>query len=179
MKDSPIFGSPKTKSSSENSTPMKENIPKSVKNTPKSVVSTPKNSPKPTPKTQKAPKPAPKPASPVKKPLIRESKLVLNEKLLERLRQPSHQVEFYQAIQRSMQSADKTPPKLVQGPAASMINPGNFYADYLPSRSTTKLKHKLCYFWSETCFRFSFHFCKNIRIALCNFWRRSGLFFFR
>lgn len=56
--------------------------------------------------------------------IIRESKLVLNQKLLERLRKPSQQVEFYQAIQRSMQSADKTPPKLVQG--SSMINPGDF-----------------------------------------------------
>ncbi len=61
--------------------------------------------------------------SPTKAVIIRESKLVLNQKLLERLRKPAQQVEFYQAIQRSMQSADKTPPKLVQG--SSMINPGD------------------------------------------------------
>ena len=64
------------------------------------------------------------------KPIIRESKLVLNQKLLERLRNPSHQVEFYQAIQKSMQSADKIPPKLVEG-HASLINPGNFPFSYL------------------------------------------------
>ena len=64
------------------------------------------------------------------KPIIRESKLVLNQKLLERLRNPSHQVEFYQAIQNSMQSADKIPPKLVEGPA-SLINPGDFPLSYL------------------------------------------------
>ena len=64
------------------------------------------------------------------KPIIRESKLVLNQKLLERLRNPSHQVEFYQAIQNSMQSADKIPPKLVEGPA-SLINPGDFPFTYL------------------------------------------------
>jgi len=60
-----------------------------------------------------------------KKPIIRESKLVLNQKLLERLRaKPSHQVEFYSAIQRSLQSADKVPAlaKLVEG--SKMINPG-------------------------------------------------------
>ena len=62
------------------------------------------------------------PAAATAKPLLRESKLVLNQKLLERLRKPSQQVEFYQAIQRSMQSADKVPPKLVQGPA--FIHPG-------------------------------------------------------
>merc|ERR1712129_502113 len=56
------------------------------------------------------------------KPIIRESKLVLNEKLLERLRKPEKQVEFYQAIQKSMQSAAEYPPKLVQG-VSSMINP--------------------------------------------------------
>ena len=64
------------------------------------------------------------------KPIIRESKLVLNQKLLERLRNPSHQVEFCQAIQNSMQSADKIPPKLVEGPA-SLINPGDFPFSYL------------------------------------------------
>lgn len=63
-----------------------------------------------------------KPAKPV---LLRESKLVLNEGLLERLRSPSHQIEFYQAIQESMQSADKFPPKLVQeGHKKGSINPG-------------------------------------------------------
>jgi hypothetical protein len=56
------------------------------------------------------------------KPIIRESKLVLNEKLLERLRKPEKQVEFYQAILKSMQSAAEYPPKLVQG-VSSMINP--------------------------------------------------------
>merc|ERR1711956_176143 len=59
---------------------------------------------------------------PPNKPIIRESKLVLNEKLLERLRKPEKQVEFYQAIQKSMQSAAEYPPKLVQG-VSSMINP--------------------------------------------------------
>lgn len=68
--------------------------------------------------------PSPSPIS-NKKPIIRESKLVLNQKLLERLRaKPSHQVEFYSAIQRSLQSADKVPQlaKLVEG--SKMINPG-------------------------------------------------------
>ena len=64
------------------------------------------------------------------KPIIRESKLVLNEKLLERLRKPEKQVEFYQAIQKSMQSAAEYPPKLVQG-VSSMINPGKFFASFL------------------------------------------------
>ena len=65
------------------------------------------------------------------KPIIRESKLVLNEKLLERLRKPEKQVEFYQAIQKSMQSAAEYPPKLVQG-VSSTINPGNiFFASFL------------------------------------------------
>lgn len=68
------------------------------------------------------------------KKIIRESKLVLNEKLLERLRKPAQQVEFYQAIQRSMQSADKTPPKLVQG--SSMINPGTLSNDYISMQKT-------------------------------------------
>ena len=66
------------------------------------------------------------------KPIIRESKLVLNEKLLERLRKPEKQVEFYQAIQKSMQSAAEYPPKLVQG-VSSMINPGIYFL--LPSLS--------------------------------------------
>ena len=57
-----------------------------------------------------------------KKVLLRESKLELNQALLERLRNPSHQVEFYEAIQQSMQSADKTPPKLVN--SSTNINPG-------------------------------------------------------
>ena len=66
------------------------------------------------------------------KPIIRESKLVLNEKLLERLRKPEKQVEFYQAIQKSMQSAAEYPPKLVQG-VSSMINPGKIFC-FLPYR---------------------------------------------
>ena len=108
MKESPIFSasSPKTKSS--------QNEPKSAKIP---TVQTPKTS------KEVVEKPA---GSPVKQPIIRESKLVLNQKLLERLRKPSHQVEFYQAIQSSMQSEDKIPPKLVQG--GSMINPGDFFA---------------------------------------------------
>jgi len=57
--------------------------------------------------------------------LLRESKLVLNEGLLERLRSPTHLKDFYQAIQESMQSADKFPPKLVQeGLKKDSINPG-------------------------------------------------------
>ena len=62
----------------------------------------------------------------VKPVLLRESKLVLNEGLLERLRSPSQQKEFYQQIQESMQSADKNPPKLVQGvlDKKGSINPG-------------------------------------------------------
>ena len=59
---------------------------------------------------------------PQKKILLRESKLELNQSLLERLRNPSQQVEFYEAIQQSMQSADKTPPKLLN--SSSNINPG-------------------------------------------------------
>lgn len=74
-------------------------------------------------KPNKERKPEETAAEETPKKIIRESKLVLNEKLLERLRKPAQQVEFYQAIQRSMQSADKTPPKLVQGSA--MINPGD------------------------------------------------------
>lgn len=56
-----------------------------------------------------------------KKVLLRESKLELNQGLLERLRNPSQQVEFYEAIQQSMQSADKTPPKLLN--SSANINP--------------------------------------------------------
>ncbi len=58
------------------------------------------------------------PTSP-KKPLLREAKLELNRGLLEKLRAPSQQVQFYEAIQKSMQSADKTPPKLL----ATSVNP--------------------------------------------------------
>ena len=54
--------------------------------------------------------------------LLRESKLELNQGLLERLRNPSQQVEFYEAIQQSMMSADKTPPKLLN--SSDNINPG-------------------------------------------------------
>ena len=75
------------------------------------------------------------------KPIIRESKLVLNEKLLERLRKPEKQVEFYQAIQKSMQSAAEYPPKLVQG-VSSMINPGNIFF-LLPSLLDT-IQDYLC-----------------------------------
>ena len=56
--------------------------------------------------------------------LLRESKLVLNEGLLERLRSPTHLKDFYQAIQESMQSAEKFPPKLVQEGQKGSINPG-------------------------------------------------------
>ena len=59
------------------------------------------------------------------KPIIRESKLVLNQKLLEDLRNPEEQVEFYHAIQKSMQNAKFSAPKLVEG-MSSTINPGNF-----------------------------------------------------
>ena len=76
--------------------------------------------------------PLDQPDSPVEKPsvkpvLLRESKLVLNESLLERLRSPSQQKEFYSQIQESMQSADKNPPKLVQGVLDNKgsINPGS------------------------------------------------------
>ena len=84
--------------------------------------------------------PSPSPIS-NKKPIIRESKLVLNQKLLERLRRkPSHQVEFYSAIQRSLQSADKVqPPKLVEG---SSINPGNFFISLLGKGKQRILKAK-------------------------------------
>ena len=79
--------------------------------------------------------------SQIKNPIIRESKLVLNQKLLERLRRkPSHQVEFYSAIQRSLQSADKVqPPKLVEG---SSINPGNFFISLLGKGKQRILKAK-------------------------------------
>jgi hypothetical protein len=44
-----------------------------------------------------------RPDKPAGKPvLLRESKLVLNEGLLERLRSPSHLKDFYQAIQVSL-----------------------------------------------------------------------------
>ena len=52
-------------------------------------------------------------------PLIRESRLKLNDEVLEQLKYPSHQVEFYQAIQRSMQSSERKPPNLIN----SMQNP--------------------------------------------------------
>ena len=95
------------------------------------------------------------------KPIIRESKLVLNEKLLERLRKPEKQVEFYQAIQKSMQSAAEYPPKLVQG-VSSMINPGNiFFASFLiryHSRFVVQVGHETTYaaignyhFFTKTC----------------------------
>ena len=74
------------------------------------------------------------------KPIIRESKLVLNEKLLERLRKPEKQVEFYQAIQKSMQSAAEYPPKLVQG-VSSMINPGNIFFFFLIGANFCFLLH--------------------------------------
>lgn len=60
--------------------------------------------------------------SEAKKPLLRESKLELNHGLLETLRNPSQQVQFYEAIQQSMQRPDKTPPKLLN--SAKTINPG-------------------------------------------------------
>ena len=61
------------------------------------------------------------PPSPNKKPLLRESKLQLNTDLVEDLRRnPEGQAQFYEAIQRSMQSADKPPPKLLM---ASSVNP--------------------------------------------------------
>ena len=61
------------------------------------------------------------PPSPNKKPLLRESKLQLNTDLVEDLRSnPEGQAQFYEAIQRSMQSADKLPPKLLM---ASSVNP--------------------------------------------------------
>ncbi len=56
--------------------------------------------------------------------LLRESRLELNQSLLERLRNPSQQVQFYEAIQESMQRPDKTPPKLLNG--ASSVNPGQW-----------------------------------------------------
>ena len=58
--------------------------------------------------------------------LLRESKLVLNEGLLERLRSPAHLKDFYQAIQESMQSSEKFPPKLVQEGQKGSINPGKY-----------------------------------------------------
>ena len=61
------------------------------------------------------------PASPNKKPLLRESKLQLNTDLVEDLRRnPEGQSQFAEAIQRSMQNADKLPPKLLM---ASSVNP--------------------------------------------------------
>eukprot|EP00094_Tigriopus_californicus_P001742 TCALIF_01684-PB protein Name:"Similar to trx Histone-lysine N-methyltransferase trithorax (Drosophila virilis)" AED:0.11 eAED:0.18 QI:0/0.63/0.41/0.91/0.90/1/12/267/3483 len=53
------------------------------------------------------------PSSYVKPPLLRKSQLELNQVLLESMRKPSQQVQFYEAIQQSMQNADKTPPKLL------------------------------------------------------------------
>ena len=89
------------------------------------------------------------------KPIIRESKLVLNEKLLERLRKPEKQVEFYQAIQKSMQSAAEYPPKLVQG-VSSMINPGNtiFFASLLIGANPYKNYH------AQNKIRLQMTFCK-------------------
>ncbi len=57
-----------------------------------------------------------------KRPLLRQSKLELNQGLLQRLRNPSQQVQFYEAIQQSMQRPDKTPPKLLSSDTS--INPG-------------------------------------------------------
>ena len=104
---------------------LKESASFSITPTKFSAESTPKNSPLAKSESAKSSPISSAPATPIakaKKPIIRESKLVLNQKLLERLRKPSHQVEFYSAIQRSLQSADKVPPKLVEG--SNMINPG-------------------------------------------------------
>ena len=57
-----------------------------------------------------------------KQPLLRESKLELNQGLLERMRKPSQQIQFYEAIQKSMQVPGKTPPKLLN--SSTSINPG-------------------------------------------------------
>lgn len=57
----------------------------------------------------------------VKPPLLRKSQLELNQVLLESMRTPSQQIQFYEAIQQSMQNADKTPPKLL----SEASNPGN------------------------------------------------------
>ena len=61
-------------------------------------------------------------------PLIRESKLKLNNKVLKQLRLPSRQVEFYQAIQSSMQSSKRKPPNLIsnqQNPAGAALISSN------------------------------------------------------
>ena len=58
------------------------------------------------------------------KPLIRQPKLELNASLLEKMRDgPSQQIQFYEAIQQSMQDAEKTPPKLINSTDTS-VNPG-------------------------------------------------------
>ena len=77
---------------------------------------------------------APKSPSGLSKPvLLRESKLELNRVFLDRLQSHhSQQVEFYEAIQQSMQRPDRSPPKLLSG---ASVNPGETNA--LPSPIST------------------------------------------
>ena len=52
-------------------------------------------------------------------PLIRESRLKLNNEVLEQLRAPYHEAEYYQTIQRSIHGSDRKSPNLID----SMQNP--------------------------------------------------------
>ena len=76
-------------------------------------------------------------------PLIRESRLKLNQEVLEQLRVPSQQVKFYQAIQRSMQNADRKPPRLIgnqQNPAGTALISYNEDAEDNISKPATQIR---------------------------------------
>jgi hypothetical protein len=76
-------------------------------------------------------------------PLIRESRLKLNQEVLEQLRVPSQQVEFYQAIQGSMQSAERKPPRLIdnlQNPAGTALVSYNEDAADKSSKPATQIR---------------------------------------
>ena len=76
-------------------------------------------------------------------PLIRESRLKLNREVLEQLRVPSQQVKFYQAIQRSMQSAEKKPPRLIgnlQNPAGTALISYNQDEEANTSKPATQIR---------------------------------------
>ena len=82
------------------------------------------------------------PIAKLSSPLIRESKLKLNQDVLEQLRVPSRQVEFYQAIQRSMQSAERKPPKLIhnlQNPAGTALVSCNDDVEFKGNKSSTEV----------------------------------------
>ena len=77
-------------------------------------------------------------------PLIRESRLKLNDEVLEQLKFPSHQVEFYQAIQRSMQSSERKPPNLIdsmQNPAGTALVSSHEDGDQISNQTSANAIH--------------------------------------